>query len=386
MLDLRLLLANITRWKMLTAITLLTVVVAFFFFLLLLSLDRVFNAGVSLDKAKRLVVANSTTIMQPLPLAYEQQIADVEGVSSISRNVFFGAFYQDPSQGLMAIATEPKGFLELVPEVQFETPEQRERWINDPATVAVGRAMADKYDWKVGDLVPLYSFLYQRKSGGNNWTFRIAGIYDSTAEGGNTNSMLIHYSYLDHERLYGNDTVGWYNVRIDDARQAQNVANQIDHLFANSYYETRTATEEMFAQELMRQVGDFGLIVKLAMVAVFFTLVLVAANTMMHSVNERVNEFATLKALGASDGKVFLSVIAEGTIIIALGAAVGALVTYFVIPLIADWSVVLSSIRFRWHDLYWAALAVVTVGLVISIAPALQALRVDTATDLGRAA
>jgi len=386
MLDLRLIFANITRWKILSAITVLTVVVAFFFFLLLLSLDRVFNAGVSLDKAKRLVVANEVAIMQPLPLAYEQRIQDVDGVSAVSRNVFFGAFYQEPTQGLMAIATEPRGFLELIPELSFANEAEKERWFNDPATVAVGRDMAEKYDWKVGDLVPLYSFLYQRDDGGSNWTFRIAAIYDTEAEGSNTNSMLLHYSYLDHERIHGKQTVGWYNVRIKDPRDAERIAGEIDGLFSNSHYETRTATEELFAQALMRQVGDFGLIVRMAMIAVFFTLALVTANTMMHSVNERVNEFATLKALGSSDGRIFWSVIAEGIAVIALGAVLGVALTYVVIPMIADWSVVLESIRFEWQDLWWVAAAVVLTGVVTSLAPALQAWRVNTGNDLGRAA
>lgn len=386
MLDLRLLLANATRWKLLTAITLLTVVVAFFLFGLLLSLDRVFNAGVKVDKADRLVVANAVTIMQPLPLAHEERIAATEGVAVVSRNVFFGGFYQDPANGLMAIATEPAAFLAILPEVVFADPEQRRRWLDDPATIAVGRSLAEKYDWKVGDLVPLYSFLYPRKGGSANWTFRVAAIFDSTEKAGNTNSLLIHYAYLDEERAHARRTVGWYNVRVKDPRQAQQVARRIDALFANSPYETHAATEATFAQELIKQVGDFGLIVRMAMIAVFFTLVLVAANSMIHSVNERVGELATLKALGASDASAALSVFAEAVSIIAVGAALGTVVNYLVVPRIAAYSVTLSSLSFRWHDLTWVALAVLALGVLVSLAPAHQAYRVDTASDLGRAA
>src|SRR5690349_234934 len=73
--DIRLFLASFLRWKLLTTVSILTVVVAFFLFGLLLALDRVFNAGVKVDKADRLVVSNAITLMQPLPLAYESRIA-----------------------------------------------------------------------------------------------------------------------------------------------------------------------------------------------------------------------------------------------------------------------------------------------------------------------
>lgn len=386
MFGLHLLIANVLRWKPLLAVTLLTVVVAFFFFGLLLALDRVFNAGVSFDKADRLVVANAVTIMQPLPLAYEERIASNDKVAAVSRNLFFGGFYQEPKNGLMAIATEPVSFMKLVPEMRIANAANRQRWIDDPATIAVGRTLADRYGWAVGDLVPIFSYLYPRKDGGVNWTFRVAAIYDSTEASGNTNSLLMHYAYVDKARANAKGTVGWYAVRIKDPRQAAQVAHEIDAMFANSPYETHTATEEMFAQELIKQVGDFGLIVRVAILAVFFTLVLVTANGMIHSVNERTGEIATMKAMGASDTRIALAVLAESALIITVGAALGFVLVYFTLPEIAEYSVTLSSIRFVWSDLGWMALAIAVTTLLTAAAPSRQAWRVDTTTDLGRAA
>lgn len=386
MLNARLLIANVLRWKPLLAVTLLTVMVAFFFFGLLLALDRVFNAGVSFDKAERLVVANKVSIMQPLPLAYEERIAANPKVAAVSRNLFFGGFYQEPSNGLMAIATEPREFMKLVPEMRIADPVALQRWLDDPATIAVGRALAERYDWKVGDLVPIFSYLYPRKGGAANWTFRVAAIYDSTDASGNTNSMLMHYAYIDEGRANAKHTVGWYNVRVKDPRQAEQVAHELDATFANSSYETHTATEAMFAQELIKQVGDFGLIVRMAILAVFFTLLLVTANSMIHSVNERSTEFATLKALGVRDASTAWSVLAESSLVVAIGAALGFAVVYWVLPKIAAYSVTLASIHFAWTDLGWMAVAVAVVSLLTAVAPARQAWRVNTTTDLGRAA
>ena len=384
--EIRLFLASFLRWKLLTTVSILTVVVAFFLFGLLLALDRVFNAGVKVDKADRLVVANAITLMQPLPLAYESRIAAQEGVAAVSRNVFFGGFYQDPTQALMAIVTEPRAFLDVLHEVTFSSAADRDRWLDDPSTIAVGRTLAEKYDWQVGDLVPLYSYLYPRQRGAANWTFRVAAIYGSAGDAGNTNSLLIHYSYFDAERANARHTVGWYNVKLKDARQADSIAQRIDAMFTNSPYETRTASEAVFAQELIKQAGDFSLIVRLAILAVFFTLILVVANSLIHAVNERVREIATRKALGASDASMAIWVLAEGACLIAVGAAIGTVIARFVIPKIAAYSVTLSSLHFDVRDLGWIAVAVAAIAILISLAPARQAWRVDTAFDLGRAA
>ncbi|WP_052688183.1 FtsX-like permease family protein [Xanthomonas sp. MUS 060] len=382
----RLLLANLFRWKSILAITLLTVVVAFFFFGLLLSLNRVFNVGVTFDKAERLVVANAVSIMQPLPLADEQRIAEVEGVEAISRNLFFGGFYQEPANGLMAIATEPESFMRLVPEMRIHNSQDRRRWLDDRTSIAVGRTLAERYHWKVGDMVPIFSYLYPRKGGGTNWTFRVAAIYDSSDASGNTNSLLMHYGYVDDVRANGKGTVGWYNVRVRDPSHAEQVAHAIDALFANSGRETHTATEAMFAQELIRQVGDFGMIVRVAVVAVFFTLILVTANGLIHSVSERSGEMATIKALGASNARLAASVVLESFMVVAVGALVGFAVLYVTLPKIAAYSVTLSSIRFAWHDVLWMIAAIVAVTLLTTAVPVRMVMGMSTARDLGRAA
>mgnify|MGYP000591484786 CR=1 FL=1 len=46
------------------------------------------------------------------------------------------------------------------------------------------------------------------------------------------------------------------------------------------------------------QIGNIGAIVTCVVTAVFFTMLLVTANTMGQSVRERTNELAVLKAIG----------------------------------------------------------------------------------------
>ena len=66
-------------------------------------------------------------------------------------------------------------------------------------------------------------------------------------------------------------------------------------MFENSPFETKTATERVFIKQLLDQVGNIGAILVSVVSAVFFTMLLVTANTMAQSVRERTNEIGVLK-------------------------------------------------------------------------------------------
>jgi putative ABC transport system permease protein len=381
---LRLVLANLVRRKLRNSFTLLTVVVAILLLGLLLPLDRLFSIGFKVADADRLIVASSSSIMQPLPLRYEQRIAELDNVDLVARFAFFGGFYQDPAQQVLTVATEPKSFISMLHEVRFPIEVDRQHWFDDPTSIAVGHEIAAKYNWKVGDLVPLYSLIYPRKDGGNSWTFKIAAIFDSEQKSGNTQSVVMHYSYFDQARSHGQGTVGWYNVRVKNPAHSEETAAAIDALFANSPGETRTATEAVFTQEFMRQVGDFSVIVTAALTAVFFTLILVAANAMAQSVNERLSEFAVLKTLGFNDRRIFSLIIAESLVLTFIGGLIGMGLTVAAIPWIRTRSEMLSDIAFWWQDFYWALAAMALVAIVSALLPALRAKRLTVIDGLAR--
>ena len=60
---------------------------------------------------------------------------------------------------------------------------------------------------------------------------------------------------------------------------------------------------------LANQVGNMGAILVATLSAVFFTILLVAENTMAQSVRERLQELAVLKALGFTHGDVLALVL-----------------------------------------------------------------------------
>jgi len=189
--------------------------------------------------------------------------------------------------------------------------------------VIIGRDLAAKYHWKIGDKVPLTSF-WTKTDGSQNWTFDIVGIFtlDEKLVGQDVAimNMLIGYDYFDEARQF-KGMLSWFPVRIDDARHATAVSKAIDKLFQNSPTETKTQTEADFTNGFVKQIGDIGLIIGGILSAVFFTLLLVVVNTMMQAFRERVPELAVLKTLGFTDRQVGGLVIAESVLLCLFAAA-----------------------------------------------------------------
>src|SRR5512145_2171522 len=117
--------------------------------------------------------------------------------------------------------------------------------------------------------------------------------------------------------------VGWYGVQVKDPERAAEVAKAIDEEFANSPHETKAEPEGAFMQGFAQQIGDIGTILIAILSAVFFTILLVAGNTMAQAVRERTEELGVLKALGFTNGQVLALVLAESCSLSGLGGGLG---------------------------------------------------------------
>jgi len=188
----------------------------------------------------------------------------------------------------------------------------------------VGQALANANKWKLGDVIPLHSNIYRKQDGSNVWDLRIDGIYGNTASG-DTNALFFHYQYFNESVSFGRDRAGWLVLRVKDPAQSPAVARRIDALFANSDAETKTSSERAFAQSFINQVGNIGAIIAIVVGAVFFTMLLVTANTMGQSIRERTPELAVMKTLGFRSGQIMALVLAESLLLTLLGSVVGML-------------------------------------------------------------
>jgi putative ABC transport system permease protein len=147
-------------------------------------------------------------------------------------------------------------------------------------------------------------------------------------------ALYFNWDYFDEARKFGNGNVGWYTVQVSDRRAADQVAQAIDALSANSDHETKTQTEQAFQAAFVSQFADIGLIVGAIMGAVFFTLILLTGNTMAQAVRERIPELAVLKTIGFSNASVLGLVLAESVLLIVFGGAIGLLIAGVVVDIV----------------------------------------------------
>ena len=200
------------------------------------------------------------------------------------------------------MAVEPDVFLKIYPEFVLP-PEQAEAWRNDRQGAIVGRDVANRFGWKIGDKIPLTATIWQPKGGGTTWEFNIVGIYDG-GDAVDKTQMFFRYDYLDENRAQGEGQVGWYVVKISDPAHAVDLSHTFDEMFANSSAETKTTTEKGFVEGFAKQIGDIGSIMIAISSTVLFMFGLVAASTMAQSVRERTSELAVLKTLGFSGAAI----------------------------------------------------------------------------------
>ncbi len=375
---------NLWRRRTRTLLTILSVFVAFVLFGLLSAINRAFNAGTDIANVDRLVVINRISIIQPLPISYYERIRNLDGVKDVTHADWFGGYYQEPRNPFPQFPVDAASYLKVYPELELP-PEQVRAWLGNRIGAIVGRTLAERYGWHLGDRVPIQATIYPQQGGNRTWEFEIEGIFTSSDPAANDVVMLFHYDYFDEARQFAHGQVGWYILRVTDPSRAAEVAETIDAMFANSPAETKTSTERAFAESFAKQFGDIGLIVTGILTAVFFTILLVAGNTMAQSVRERIPELAVLKTIGFGDGTVLAMVLAEGLLIVLIGGVPGLGLAALLIGGIARaFATLLPGITLPADSILLGLMYMVLVGLAAGLLPALEAWRLSIVQALGR--
>ena len=96
---------------------------------------------------------------------------------------------------------------------------QRVAWLRDRQGVVVGRKLAQKFGWQLGDRIPLRGTIYA-----GTWNFTLRGIYEGADAGVDENQMLMQWAYINEAQRArgsrGGDRVGVFVVGIDDPNNA----------------------------------------------------------------------------------------------------------------------------------------------------------------------
>jgi putative ABC transport system permease protein len=253
------------------------------------------------------------------------QIEAVPGVQYVNHSQWFGGTYGERRDFFAQFAVNPQRLFDTYPEWVLPA-EQRRAFISTQDGAIVGKLLADKFGWKVGDIVPITSGIWTHPDGTRNWEWRIVGIFDGRdAEWSKrANLMYLNYAQFEEGRVPGaRGLAGVFVVRVADPLQAAKVGSAIDAKFANSSDETKTQSEQEFQLGFLKQLGDIGMILNAISGAVFFTILILTGYTMSQAVRDRVPELAVLKCLGFTDRSVLLLVLAESVLMCGLGALFG---------------------------------------------------------------
>jgi len=337
-----LILKHLRRNWIRTLSTVLAMSVCILLFCTLHTVVEAVNFGLHAGNAGRLVTRHYVSLVFNLPINYKQRVAAVPGVTEVVANAWFGGIYRDPKNFFANFATEPEKFLELYPEIMLPE-DQKQAWFHDRRGCIIGRKLAQRFGWKIGDTFELESSIPPYRVG-HPFDFVVDGIYDTDEAkypGTDLNSMYFDYKYL-YEATSQRIGIGWLTEKIDDPKHAGAISKAIDAEFENSDTPTKTETEQAFLAGFVAMAGNLALLLNGIGLAVAFTILLVTANTMSIAVRERQQEIGVLKTLGFSSGLVMTLILSEALLIGVLGGLLGIFISVGIlkvlpqIPMIGD--------------------------------------------------
>ncbi|MGZ5439244.1 MAG: ABC transporter permease [Candidatus Aminicenantales bacterium] len=374
----RLVWANLRRKKVRTTLAIGSFAVALFLFGLLAAIRMGFRGGADAAGANRLAVINRVSLILPLPLSYRDRLLKVPDVAAVTYASWFGGVYQDERNFFPQFAVDKDTWFDVYAD-DVVSPEGRDAFMKDRQACLVGRALAKRFGFKVGDRLPLRGTIWT-----GNWEFNVVGVYDGNRPEADTSGMFFRADYLEERRAYGKGTVGYYVVKVGNPDDAVRVTKAIDALFENSPFETRTQTEKSFAASFAKQMGNVELLIMTIGSVVFFTLLLVTGNTMAIAVRERSGELAVLKTVGFSDRRVLGLILAEAVLIAGQGGFIGLALAKLVIPRLSRALPMLGVLYVSPLTFAAGFVLAIAVGAAAGLLPAIGAMRLRVVDALRR--
>jgi putative ABC transport system permease protein len=372
---LHLILRSLLRSKRRTVLTILSLGVSVF---LVATLQGILGTLDSFahnpDAASRIAVRHKTSLANVLPLRYGDWIRQRPEVESVMALQWFGGVYQDPRNFFANFAAEPE-FLTRIFREEIRTYSEHafRDFVRDRNGCVVGKALADKFGWKVGTVVPLQGTIFPITP-----RLTVRGIFQSKRT---SDEMVLYFQYKLLEesvpRMQGK--VGTFWVRVRNPNDVPRILERIDRHFGDALEPTLSETENAFQLEFLKMMGDYATMIHTITAAVLFAIVIVTASTMAMTIRERTTEIAVFRAMGFRGTQVLGFLMAEGILLAALGGALGVgLATVAATGLRASAGTVvpwLADFHLQPDTLLFCMQATMAVGILSTFLPAYQAIR-----------
>jgi putative ABC transport system permease protein len=375
-------LRNVTRNKIRSLFTGLSIAISLFLVVTLYSLLTAQEEAVDANSlTNRIAVLHEAGLAGSLPIAYVDRIRRIPDVLVAAPMSWYGANYREETVQFAQFATDPKVIFEVYPELTIP-PDQLEAWQKDKTGCVVGSLIARNKGWEIGTKIPLQGNIYPA-----DLELTVRGIYDGP-ETMDRGWLLFHFDYMD-EALKALDypnsgNAGIVMLRATSAGKMSPVMQAITAAFESSDAPVKPLTEKEFAASFMEMMGNVRGFIRMTSTAVVLALLCVAANTMAMSVRERTREIALLKAIGFSQPTVLGMFLAESVAIGLLGGVIGALGGKLLFASV-DLSTIdagLAMFFIPWKTALWGLALAAFVGLLSGLIPAWRAARVSVVDGL----
>jgi putative ABC transport system permease protein len=380
---LKIIFRNALSHRLRTALTILGITIAILAFGLLKTVVGLWQLGVERSLNTRLVTRNAISLVFSLPISYYEKIRQVPGVKSVSYGNWFGGIYIDEKYFFANEAIEPQGFLELYPE--FILPDdQKQAFIRDRKGCIVGKRLASRYGWKVGDQLTLKGTIFP-----GQWEFVLRGIFNGAEKSTEERILFFHWAYL-NETLKKSiprraDQAGFYIVGINKPEEAAQVSQDVDRIFKNSLAETLTETEKAFQLGFASMTEAIMVAIQIVSYVVIVIIMAVMANTMAMTARERIGQYAIFKTMGFKGHHIAAMIFGESLLISMAGGLFGILLTFPVGQLIGSMlGDYLPVFEVKRSTIYLDVSFVLLLGIVAGIFPTVRAIRIKIADGLRR--
>lgn len=372
-------LKNALRNRRRTLLTVASISISLFLLGVLLSVYHAFyHQEGAPEQALRLVTRNRVSLTFSLPEYYEQQIRKVPGVRELVPTSWFGGVYIDnrPENFFPRFATDPERIFEVYTEFRAP-PAQLEAFQSERTAAAVGKSLAERLDFKLGQRITIEGDIYPV-----DLELTIRAIFESDVENEDF-ALYFHRKYLEEGLPQARrGMVGTFGILADSAEAVPRIAQRIDDLYRNSERQTKTESERAFQLSFVSMLGNVKVFLLSICGALVFTILLVVANTMGMSVRERITEIGVLRTLGFTTGRVLSMIVAEAVLISLAGGLLGCGLAWGAAGFLRQSQLMLSGLSFA-PPVFLISLSIaLAIGLLSSLVPALGATRLPITSAL----
>ena len=363
-------LRNARRNPVRSILTIASVSICLSLMMILLSFFAISDEASSSTRIyNRIASLNANGFAGVLPITRVAEIAQFDGVVAVTPFSWIGGKYQDEVMPFAQFGVDPNSVFKVLDELTIPAGQLKVFQESKDACV-IGRKLAEDKKLTIDSKLPLKGDAYPV-----DLDLTVKGIYDGPSNR-DLRMCLVRFDYFDElykrfvttsrssssasARRSGN--AGMIFAKCKTADDMPILCKSIDDRYRNSDFPMRTQTEEAFGKMFEEMLGDLKGMIRIIGLAVVFSLLCVASNSMAMSMRERTSEVAVLKAIGFNRRLILFMVLTEAVLVAGFGGMIGSLGVKF----FCDW-VDLSKFTGGFLPFYYVPWNIALQGLAVSL-------------------